>query len=192
MRRWRARSRLIAFFRLALPAAIAAIVLGLAGWLVVSGILDRLGAHPAESVGVIHMTDARFLGRDNDGRAFVITADDAIRDNFDQQKITLVHPAMTIGEATPKAIWLSADAGTYREDNRILLLNRHVRVHDNAGEEFRTSQAVVDTVKGVVAGDTPIAGHSPTGDITANSYAVYDRGEHLVFQGKVHSRLKRD
>jgi lipopolysaccharide export system protein LptC len=192
MRRWRTRSRLVAFFRVALPGAIGLIVLGLAGWLIATGIIDRLNAHPTESVGTIHMTDARFLGRDSDGRAYAITADDAIRDNFDLQKITLVRPAMVIGEGTPKSIRVSADSGVYREDNRILMLNGHVRVADEAGESFQTAQAIVDTVKAVVAGNSPITGQGPTGEITANSYAISDRGQHLVFQGKVHSRLKRD
>lgn len=192
MRRWRARSRLVAFFRVALPISIGLIVVGLAGWLIVSGVIDRLNGHPIESVGSIHMTDARFLGRDGDGRSYVITADDAIRDNFDQQKITLVHPAMVVGQGAPKSIRVSANSGVYREDNRILMLNGHVRMADDAGESFQTAQAIVDTVKAAVAGNTPIFGHGPMGDISANSYAVYDRGAHLVFQGKVHARLKRD
>lgn len=192
MRRWRARSRVIAFFRWALPGAIGLIVLGLAGWLTVSAVIDKLSAHPIESVGTIHMTDARFLGRDDQGLGYVITAADAVRDNYDLRKITLVRPAMTIGEGTPKAVWISADSGVYHEDNRILMLNGHVRVSNAAGESFRTQQAIVDTVKAEVAGDSPIVGQGPMGEITAESYAVYDRGEHLVFRGKVHSRLKRD
>ena len=42
--------------------------------------------------------------------------------------------------------------------------------------------------EGRPAGECAV-GQGPTGSISADSYAIYDRGQRLVFQGKVHSRL---
>jgi lipopolysaccharide export system protein LptC len=189
LRRWRRRSALIGVLRVALPAAMVAIILLLAAWVAFGGMIASLGGQRGAGPGSIHMTNARFLGRDADGRPYVLTALEAARDNLDFQRITLQSPTLTLGADGPKAVHLTADRGVYREDNRILLLNGHVSLRDSQGDAFLTDQAIVDTLKGAVAGKSPIAGHGPAGAIRADSYAVYDRGQRLVFQGRVHSRV---
>ena len=190
MRRWQARSRLIMILRLALPMAIALIGLGFAGWVIFGGVTGRIGAQPGPGPGTIHMSNARFLGRDEQGRAYIITSASAARDNADINRITLDHPTMVMDADGPHPTRLSADRGVYREDNRILMLDGDVQLHDGQGDVFATNEAIVDTVKGAIAGRSAVNGGGPTGDFHADSYAVYDRGERLVFQGKVHSRIK--
>jgi lipopolysaccharide export system protein LptC len=189
MRRWRRRSQLIAALRFALPAAMVGILLLLAGWLAFGGLIGSLSQPRGAGPGSIHMTNARFLGRDGQGRAYVITATGAARDNIDVQQITLDRPTLTMDSDSPKATRLTADRGVYRENNRILLLNGHVGLRDGQGDAFATDQAIVDTVNGAVAGKSPISGQGPSGAIRADSYAIYDRGARLVFQGRVHSRV---
>jgi lipopolysaccharide export system protein LptC len=188
MRRWRRRSLIVAVFRSLLPVAIVGIALLFGGWVLFGGLFTNGGARgPAPSS--IHMTNARFLGRDAQGHAYVLTAIEAARDNVDFNKITLTQPTLAMDSDGQKPTQLSADRGVYREDNRILLLNGHVSVRDSQGDSFVTDQAIVDTVNGAVAGKSPVVGQGPTGSIRADSYAIYDRGRRLVFQGKVHSRL---
>jgi lipopolysaccharide export system protein LptC len=188
IRRWRRRSLIIAAFRRLLPLAIVAIALIFGGWVFFAGPFSG-GARRGPGPGSIHMTNARFLGRDAEGHAYVLTASQAARDNIDFQKITLTAPTLAMDSEGQKPTRLSADRGVYREDNRILLLNGKVSVRDSQGDSFVTDQAIVDTVNGAVAGKSPIVGQGPTGSIRADSYAIYDRGQRLVFQGKVHSRL---
>jgi len=189
MRKWQRRSRLIAAMRVALPAAIAVIALVFAGWVVFGSATGRIGGRVNPPPGTIHMSNARFLGRDEQGRAYVITAADAARDNADINRITLDHPALVMDSESAHPTRLTADSGVYREDNRILMLDGHVTLKDSQGGTFATDQATVDTVKGAVAGKSAVNGAGPVGGIHADSYAVYDRGDRLVFQGKVHSRL---
>jgi lipopolysaccharide export system protein LptC len=188
MRRWRRRSLMIAVLRRLLPAVIAAIALVFGGWVMFGGLVGG-GAGRGAAPSSIHMTNARFLGRDAQGHAYVLTAQEAARDNTDFSRITLAQPTLAMDSDGQKPTRLSADRGVYREDNRILLLNGHVSVHDSQGDSFLTDQAIVDTVSGAVAGKAPVVGQGPTGSIRADSYAIYDRGQRLVFQGKVHSRL---
>ena len=188
MRRWRRRSLLIAALRRLLPAAILGIFLLFGGWVFFGGLLTS-GAGRGPGPGSIHMTNARFLGRDSDGHAYVLTALEAARDNADFQRITLTNPTLAMDSEGQKPTRLSADRGVYREDNRILVLNGHVSVRDGQDDTFVTDQAIVDTVNGTVAGKSPVAGEGPSGSIRADSYAIYDRGRRLVFQGKVHSRV---
>jgi lipopolysaccharide export system protein LptC len=189
MRRWQRRSVLIGVFRRALPGGIALIFLLFGAWLVFGGLVGRISQPRGPGPSAIHMSNAHFLGRDNDGRAFVLTAVEAARDNADSQRITLTRPTLTLDADSPKATHLTADSGVYREDNRMLMLNGHVSLHDGQGDTFVTDQAIVDTIKGAVAGQSPITGQGPSGSISAESYAVYDHGQRLVFQGKVHSRI---
>ncbi len=189
MARWRRRSRVIAGFRVGLPIAIAAIAIAFAGWAFFGDLAARLVAHGPKDAGSIHMTNARFLGRDEQGRAYVLTAADAVRDDANPMRITLDRPAMTFDADGSNPTHLSADQGVYHEDTRILMLEGHVGLHDLLGDSFNTDQATVDTVKGAVAGSARVAGAGPTGAIRADSYAVLDRGQTLVFKGRVHSQL---
>jgi lipopolysaccharide export system protein LptC len=188
--RWRQRSRVLAAIRFALPAVIAFISVVFAVWAFFGDAASHVGPaqNPASSES-IHMTNARFLGRDEQGRAYVLTAAGAMRDDANPMRVELVAPAMTFDADGANPTHMSADTGIYREDTRILLLDGHVTLHDAIGDNFATNQAIVDTVKGAVAGRSAVVGQGPTGAIQADSYSVADRGQTLVFQGRVHSRL---
>jgi lipopolysaccharide export system protein LptC len=180
---------MIAVFRIGLPVVIAVIVVAFTGWAFFGDLAARVGVDQSGAeTDSIHMTNARFLGRDEQGRAYILTAAGAVRDNTNPTLITLVRPTMVFDADGANPTHMSADTGIYREDTRILMLDGHVTSHDAIGDQFVTNQASVDTVKGTVAGAS-VAGQGPTGGIQANSYAVLDRGQTLVFQGGVHSRL---
>jgi lipopolysaccharide export system protein LptC len=189
MARWRRRSRMIAVFRIGLPVVIGVIVVVFTAWAFFGDLAVRVGVDQSDAgAGSIHMTNARFLGRDEQGRAYVLTAAGAVRDNMNPMLIALACPAMVFDADGANPTHMSADKGVYREDTRILMLDGHVTLHDAIGDQFVTDQASVDTVKGTVAG-AGVAGQGPTGGIQANTYAVLDRGQTLVFTGGVHSRL---
>ena len=88
MERWRRRSRQIHFFRRALPTAIIVILIVLAGWILLRGFLSRLGDLRAATT-TIHMTNARFFGRDENGRPYELSAVEATRSDKDFQRIAL-------------------------------------------------------------------------------------------------------
>lgn len=192
MARWRARSRLIHRLRVALPATIGAILALLAGWVAMGSILARLGDGRPAGQALIHMTNARFYGRDSSGRPYVLTAAEAYRDDKDLKRVTLTLPTLTLDPGTERTMRVSADHGTYREDDRIVRLADHVTLQTASGDVFKTDQAVVDTVRGVVDGPSPVTGSGPSGEISAQAFNVYDRGARVVFRGEVHSRMKRD
>ena len=190
MERWRRRSRQIHFFRRALPTAIAVILVVLAGWVLLRGFLTRLG-DLRSATSTIHMTNARFYGRDENGRPYVMGSSEATRSDKDFQRITLLKPQLNFdsGGANQNS-HISADHGVYREDDRILRLRDNVVMHDQTGNTFLTDQAVVNTVNNSVEGRDHVQGSGPMGAVTADSYAVYDKGATVVFRGHVHSTIK--
>jgi lipopolysaccharide export system protein LptC len=191
MERWRKRSQLIHFYRRALPAAIAAILVVLAGWILLRGFLSRLG-DLAAATSTIHMTNAYFHGRDGNGRPYVLAANEATRSDRDFQRITLSKLQLTFdsGSGANQNSHISADHGVYREDDRILRLRDHVLMKDQTGNTFLTDQATVNTVNNSVEGRDHVQGYGPLGSVTADSYSVYDKGATVVFRGHVHSQIK--
>ena len=190
MQAWRRRSRLIGRMRRVLPVTAAVILLFLAG----SVLLKSLGGGIGETRpggAAIHMTNARFQGRDSDGRAYVLAATEASRSGGDIGRISLVKPTLIYNAEGLKPTQIVADTGLYREDNRLLTLQGHVLASDG-DDTFRTSQAVADTLHLVINGWNRVEGGGPHGTITADSFGIYDHGKSIVFNGDVHSVLKRD
>lgn len=192
MARWRARSRLIRRLRVALPAVMGAILLLLAGWVTIGGLIARLGEGRAGGQALIHMTNARFFGRDSSGNPYVLGAAEASRDDKDLKLVALIRPTLSLDDGRGGASRLTADHGAYREDDRIVRLGGHIVLTTPNGDVFRTDQAIVDTVRGNVIGPAPVVGQGPTGSISAHSFTVYDQGALVVFRGEVHSVMKRD
>jgi lipopolysaccharide export system protein LptC len=191
MEAWRRRSRLIHRLRRLLPMAIIAILVLLAGWIGVRGLLSRFSDLRGAGAGLIHMTNAHFYGRGGDGKAYVLGATEASRDDHDPHRIWLSNLVLAIDAGNVSESHISADQGAYRDDTHILLLNGHVSLRDPSGDNLNTDQAIVDTAHGSVVGQGRVVGWGPTGTFTAQTFSVYDQGRRVVFRGEVHSVMKR-
>ena len=187
-RRAHAHSRLVRLLRWLLPATIFAIV-GVLGGFVALEAMRNIAARPQEVPTEIRMVNPHFLGRDDKGRVFDLSARQATRDDHDLQQVFLAQPVMVMNAVGRGQTRLTADTGVFREDSRILRLAGHVRLEDAKGASAATERAVVDTRAGTVAGFGPIAGASPNGTIEAKDYSVTDKGDRLVLRGGVRARL---
>ncbi|RAK57076.1 LPS export ABC transporter periplasmic protein LptC [Phenylobacterium deserti] len=185
--RWRRRSRLIRTLRVALPAAIAAIVAMMIG-AVVWNTLNAKPEQPRDANAPIRLVNPRFVGRDDKGRAFVLTAAAATRDPQEYQRVLLDRPALVLDEEGPDPLRITAHEGVYDETNRKLEVRGGVRLSGAQGA-FETAASLFDTKTGEVVGSGPIQGTGGLGEITAKSYSVQGKGERMIFQGGVHTRL---
>ncbi len=183
MDRWRRHSQLILRLRVVLPAIIAVIVLGLAGMITYSS-LAGAPVEPEESDAPIRLVNPRFMGRDAEGRSFVITANSAVRDEDDYQRVVLDRPAMGLDGEGLSPMRLSAQSGVFHEGDGVLRLQGDVSLNDQDAT-FDTGSAVFDTATGVLEGEGLITGAGPLGEIRAKSYGVYDKGQRMVFKGGV-------
>jgi lipopolysaccharide export system protein LptC len=186
--RWRKRSRQVRNLRVALPAAIGLIFLALAG-AVAWNTMTSAPEQPKDSNAPIRLVNPRFVGRDDKGRAFVLTAASATRDQKDYQRVLLDRPALVLDEGGPDAMRVTGHAGVYHEADRKLQLNGGVRL-SGVSAAFETAASQFDTRTGELVGSGPIQGSGSLGEITAKSYAVYGKGERMVFKGGVHTRLE--
>jgi lipopolysaccharide export system protein LptC len=187
VRQWRSRSRLIHFFRRALPFLMAAIMITL-GVFIAMETLGRRTEPPQEVV--VRMLNPRFQGRDEDGRAYVLTASAAVRDPREFQRVHLTDPALDLETADSRGpMKVRAKTGVYLEGQQLLTLEKDVQVDDPTGWRFTTQKARIDTKRDIITGDVPIQGVSATERISGNSYAIYNRGERVQLRGNVRSTL---
>jgi lipopolysaccharide export system protein LptC len=187
--RWRKRSRLIRALRIALPATIGLILAAL-GAAIGYNALSSQPAQPHDTSAPIRLVNPRFVGRDDKGRAFVITAQSATRDPHEYQRVLLDHPALVLDEEGPDPLRLVAAQGVYHEGQFKLDLHGGVRLVSSKGA-FDTATSLFDTKTGEVVGSGPIQGSGSLGEINAKSYAVYGKGDRVIFKGGVHTRLDR-
>ena len=186
--RWRRRSRLIRTLRIALPASIGLIFAGLVG----SVVWSTFNAQPQTARGgdePIRLLNPRFIGRDDKGRAFVLTAQSATRDRLDYQRVVLAKPALVLDEKGPDELRINGADGVFHEQNGKLELAGGVRLSDTKNI-FDTATSLFNTRTGEVEGSGPIHGGGGLGEISAKSYAVYGKGERMVFKGGVRTRLE--
>lgn len=189
-KRWQRHSRSIRLMRRVLPAVMAVIVLALLGAVALSGILGSTGKL-REALGSIHMVNPRFQGRDSKGRAFILQAKEASRDEHDQQQVNLVEPFVSLAYDTPTPTRLMAKTGVYREGDRMLRLYGDVRLDDGSGYRFASQEALVDTKKGELVSKSGLNADGPMGQVKAGSVAVEDKGKRAIFKGGVRARLNQ-
>lgn len=187
---WRRRSRLIHFFRRALPIAIVAVAATLLIWVVGKSIWSSVTGLQADEGATIRVTNARFYGQDSQGRSFVIGAKEAVRPNATAQTVTLLGPTLRLNNAENKPTQAGAARGVYNQKTQRVALSGGVHVSDvGSGYRFDTARTLIDTRTGVISGDAPVKGSGPLGEISASSYAIYDQGSRMTFKGNVKARI---
>ncbi len=186
---WRQRSKRIRFLRRALPAGMALLIALLLGWVGVRAVLSALTAATG-AAGTVHMSNARFHGRDGHDRSFVLVAQEATRDGADPNKVALVRPDLTLtNDAGPQPRRVSGQRGLYFDDTKMLYMTGHVVFEDGAGNRFASDRAEINIQQNTLRGDTAVTGDGPMGHVDAQTYSVDSTGDHVVFVGQVHTHL---
>lgn len=187
--RWRARSRRVMLLRRVLPVAIVVLAGGAILWVGTRSIIAGVERSRVESREV-RLSNPMFHGQDEQGRSFIIGAEQAVRDP-DTGMFRLDAPVMRLILETGDTSELSAGYGLYDEPSRTLILREQVIIEDGgAGFRFVTPEAVVDTRTGVVTGDKGIVGSGALGTINATSYAIYEQGGRVVFSGSGDDKVR--
>lgn len=161
----------------------------LLGWIAVRAVLTAMN-EASGATGRVHMTSARFHGRDGRDQPFLLTSKDAVRDDRDVNRIELTHPMLELtspdGQPPKKS---NGDHGVYLADRRMLYMDGHVVFDNGQGTRFTSDRAVVDLQADTVTGNSAVHGDSPLGHIDASSYSVDQHGDHVVFIGNVRGHL---
>jgi lipopolysaccharide export system protein LptC len=141
-------------------------------------------------VAPLRMDNPRFTGTLKDGRAFLITATSATRDLNNADQVFLKNPQLTRGYGSDKPTHVVSKDGAYQEEKGSLLLTGDVKIDNGAGYQFASQKALIDTRTGDLVGGAAVEGAGPNnGAIRADSYSVSDKGDRVLFKGRVRTRL---
>jgi lipopolysaccharide export system protein LptC len=184
--RWKRRAVRVAIARKALPIAIVAILATLGVWIGMQALRPHLGALSI-SASDIHMVNPKFYGRDSKDRAFLLTADEAIRSDADPDLINLVKPVFTLESSR---VW--SKKGRYRDGTDLIIMTGDVVFIDGNGKRLDTQQAYINKKTGVLTNGEESKGieiAGPMGHVRADTYTAARGGEaHL--RGNVHATIR--
>ncbi len=180
--------RVARFARIALPLA----ALGLAGlifaWSRINPIIERIHISDTEQapeeIDTVTMENARFAGVDAQNRSFNVTAARAVQSADDSNHIDLRRPKADIVLASGAKVAVESDAGGLQRDTQILDLIGKVTLTQDQGYEFHTTNARVDLNERTAAGDAPVEGRGPQGEIRAEGFEILDGGARVIFRGR--------
>jgi len=137
------RRNLAPILRLVLPAFAGALALVVVGWTIATA----LRAPHDVATPPLEVVSPRVIGRDDKGRAFVVTADRASRQPGATQRVDLQTPVLVRDEGGPDALRVLAPRGVYDEATARLTLSGGVKV-DGARGRFSAPSIVYDTRTG--------------------------------------------
>jgi lipopolysaccharide export system protein LptC len=187
----RRRKRLVwvRFLRRTLPAvAVVTLVavLGQVGWRSLRMVLVPQGATPAAGV---RMVNPSFTGQSRDGSRYLVSARSGVRDATNDSRIVLDAPVVTVSHGPTPGARTTARQGVFRQDDMTLTLDGDVKVEDDSGYRFAFRNAVFDTRTGRVTG-SGVQSEGPGAQVRSDQYSVYDKGERMVFKGRVRGRIE--
>jgi len=178
----------------ALRVILPTLALGVAVAIVGQGTIRAIAAKnalPAAAGAPLRMDNPRFTGTLKDGRAFLITAASATRDPANADQVFLKSPQLTRGYGSDAPTHVVSKDGAYQEEKGSLLLTGDVKIDNGAGYKFASQKALIDTRTGDLVGNSAIQGAGPNNSqVQADSYTVGDKGDRVIFKGRVRTRLQ--
>jgi lipopolysaccharide export system protein LptC len=187
-------SRRVQLLKFLLPAIGLALLLLVAAWPRVRALLESVRL-PSAAIDLrdareLQMVYPRYAGLDRHNRPYVVTAatgrqvpdrDDLMSLSEPRADLTLPHGATAI---------LRARTGIYQSQAQLLDLFRDVTLVHQDGTTFQTESAHIDLAHDSAQGSDPVAGHGPSGEITAAGFRILARGDTIIFTGRSHLVLK--
>jgi lipopolysaccharide export system protein LptC len=185
-------SRFVNLMKLLLPLAAAGLLVALFAWPQIrqtaEGFRLNFAAMPAIDAESMEMVKPRFTGFDSSNRPYTITADTANQLSRESSEIAMerLQADMTMEDG----VWLAlhSDFGVFDRTGERLDLIGGVGLFHDRGYEIRTESATIDLDAGTVAGDDPVVGQGPFGDMRAEGFRISEQGTSIRLLGA--SRLE--
>ena len=155
-------------------------------WPEIAGLEDRVRVAYRKPDGAVtdsaRLVSPRYLGRDERGRPYELTADTAEQPSG-SNTVALTKPVgdMTLEDGT--WVQLQAATGWFQRDRRLLDLEGEVTLFHDAGYEIHTARARIDLDAGRAEGDDPVAAQGPPGTLDGTGFRLEEKGAVVIFTG---------
>ena len=185
-------SRRVALLKLALPAIGGSLLLMVVAWPRIAPLFDRFrfAAIDLREERELRMINPRYAGTDREGRPFVVTA--AVGRQVPQRDdvMELDQPVANLQSHSGAKIVVTADSGVYQTQTQFLDMFGKVTVNHENGSTFVTTGARLDAANDAAEGHSPVEGHGPQGDVSAQGFQIIDKGDIVNFTGQSNLLLK--
>lgn len=186
--------RLVRFTRIVLPLAALGLIGLIIAWSRIDPIINKIHISDTEQapeeIDSVTMENARFAGIDAQNRSFNVTALRAVQSPDDNNHIDLQQPKADIVLSSGARVAVRSDAGGLHRDTEILDLIGTVTLTQDQDYEFHTTQARIDLNARTAAGDAPVQGRGPQGEIRAEGFDILDGGARVIFRGHARAVLQ--
>jgi lipopolysaccharide export system protein LptC len=184
----RSHSRFVQRTKWILPAIAVTLLLLVGTWPEIKATVERLHfALPRIDLSDarnLRMVEPRYTGIDKDSRPYVLTASSATQAAGNDDLISLAAPKADMTTNSGNWLEVTGYTGAYHPQPQLLDLYGDVELYEDRGNEFHTDTAKLDIANGTATGDHPVNGQGPFGHVTAEGFAMYNRGEIIDFTGK--------
>jgi lipopolysaccharide export system protein LptC len=190
-----AYSRRVVLLKRVLPAVGLGLLLLVAAWPRLQRLLEdvrfALPSIDRRDAWELRMINPRYAGIDRLSRPYVLTAASGrqMPDRGDLMSLDRPHGQLILHGGAK--VVLTAVTGVYQSQSRLLDLFGGVTLTHENGTRFVTEAAHLDLASETGAGQDPVAGRGPSGDITAQGFRILDKGDTIVFTGRSHLLLKQ-
>ncbi|OSQ31655.1 MULTISPECIES: LPS export ABC transporter periplasmic protein LptC [Thalassospira] len=186
------RRSIVNMLKLVLPLIAASLVALVVLWPQIEKVQEsgfRLGfsTTPDDLMENVTMSNPRFFGVDGNKQPFTVTANDAVEQPENGERLAHVHldaPQADITLEDGSWIALTADEGFYTESDELLDLVGTVNMYHDQGFEIHTEQAEIALNSGSAKGNEPVDGQGPFGTIKSDTgFELEDKGAVIRFLG---------
>ena len=192
VRAGRRYTRFVDLMRLLLPASALLLAATVIVWPSLNGEITpgvaAIGTAPPLDEGHPTMSNARFLGTDDRGHPYTVTAAAA----WQEEGGAIVHLQGLEGgmrlENGARAT-VSSERGVWDRAAQTLAMEANVTVATDDGYRFHSERATIDLATGTASGSQPVRGEGPAGTIEAQGFRIAEGGDRLAFAGRVHLTL---
>jgi lipopolysaccharide export system protein LptC len=191
----RRRSGMVRIARIVLLTVMVALALNAALQLLLAG-----GPQPelptVELTGGERIVNPRFIGRDENGQSFVLTALTAARRGGGLSAIAdLDTPSLDyalLAADANRASQVLAATGVFNETEQSLFLRQDVELTTRSGYVLNAHSALIRLNEGVITGEEGVYGDAPWGAVRASRFELHDDGRRIVLENGVRTRLYMD
>jgi lipopolysaccharide export system protein LptC len=184
----------VSLAKIALPLIALALVMVLVAWPQAQNedttFQVSLAALPEGDAGDAAMTRARFVGTDAKDQVFVITAERAVPNAINPERIRLetLQADLTLNSGA----WVSmlSVTGLYDRTQQSLTLLDGVDFFADNGFALHTASALIDLADGTAQGSEAVRAQGPMGELDADSFRMEREGQRLFFKGNVRMTLQ--
>jgi lipopolysaccharide export system protein LptC len=180
--------------RIALPVVALALAGLIFAWSRINPVIERIHISDTEQapqeIDAVTMENARFAGVDAQNRSFNITAVRAVQSADDNNHIDMQLPKADITLTSGAKVTVRSDTAGLQRDTQILELAGTVTLAQDQDYEFHTTHARINLAERTAAGDAPVDGRGPQGEIHAQGFDILDGGARVIFRGRARALLQ--